>query len=189
MARVINKSTFEYRRSAHTQEYDPANWLINPDLSAVVGVLQKYWKVENDAVVEMNQAEKDAVDAAAIPHDPSVKAYSEMETQNGSGNYHTKALMTPTNINPSRQHKISWYCEVNNTSTSGRTVVEVAHDGTVIAEPSIESEDPNDWVPFSGFAFIDAGVVPSEITLKFKRMASGTSKVRRARLEIKDSDQ
>ncbi len=37
------------------------NILINPDLSAVQGVDQKYWKIQNGSVVEMTQAEKDAI--------------------------------------------------------------------------------------------------------------------------------
>ena len=66
MANVINKSTKEYRTSIHTPMYDPADWLINPDVSAVISVPQKYWKLVGSplSVVEMTQAEKDAVDAA-----------------------------------------------------------------------------------------------------------------------------
>jgi len=32
MADVVNKSTLEYRKSAHTPDYPEADWLINPEL-------------------------------------------------------------------------------------------------------------------------------------------------------------
>lgn len=41
-----------------------ANYIEDPDLTAVEGVEQKYWKIEGDDVLEMTQAEKDAVDEA-----------------------------------------------------------------------------------------------------------------------------
>lgn len=63
MANVINKTTFQYIASVNTPDFDSSDWLINPDLSAVVGVPKKYWKVENDSVVEMDDSEKAQVNA------------------------------------------------------------------------------------------------------------------------------
>jgi len=40
------------------------NILSNPDLTAVSNVLQKYWKVSNNSVLEMTQQEKDSIVAA-----------------------------------------------------------------------------------------------------------------------------
>jgi len=76
MSDVVNKLTGQYLTSVNTPDYDPVDWLINPDLSAVAGVPQQYWKVENDAVVEMDQAEKDAVDAAMAPQ-PSMRGIQD----------------------------------------------------------------------------------------------------------------
>ena len=48
---------------------DPSNasdWLVGPDMSAVLDVPRKYWKIEGAAVVEMTAEEKQAVDAAAL---------------------------------------------------------------------------------------------------------------------------
>jgi len=67
MADVLQRTTKEQRFSVHTPDYDPAIWIINPDLSGVVGVPKKYWKIEGDTVSEMNQSEKDAVDATLLP--------------------------------------------------------------------------------------------------------------------------
>lgn len=67
MADVLQRTTKEQRFSVHTPDYDPAIWIINPDLSGVTGVPKKYWKIDGDTVSEMNQSEKDAVDAALLP--------------------------------------------------------------------------------------------------------------------------
>lgn len=64
MANVVNRTTVEYIKSVNTPDYSPAEWIINPDLSALDDVPHRYWKVVGDDVVEMDQAEKDAVDAA-----------------------------------------------------------------------------------------------------------------------------
>lgn len=67
MASVINRNTLEFRPTAHTPDFvgDP-DWVINPDMSGVAGVPQRYWKMVGDVPTEMTQPEKDAVDAAAL---------------------------------------------------------------------------------------------------------------------------
>lgn len=50
--------------SVNTPDYPVGEWIINPDLSALAGVAQLYWKLSGDAVVAMTQAERDSVDAA-----------------------------------------------------------------------------------------------------------------------------
>lgn len=64
MADVVNRTTVQYLQSVNTPDFPVEDWIINPDLSALTGVPQKYWKVVGDTVVEMTQPEKDAVDAA-----------------------------------------------------------------------------------------------------------------------------
>ena len=51
-------------RSVNTPDFDPAVWLINPDVSDLEGrrVPERYWKVVRNDVVEMTQPEKDVVD-------------------------------------------------------------------------------------------------------------------------------
>lgn len=65
MANVLHKTADPplYRTSVNTPDFDSADWFVNPDISAVAGVPIKYWKL-TDPVTEMNQAEKDAADAA-----------------------------------------------------------------------------------------------------------------------------
>jgi hypothetical protein len=43
-----------------------ASWIFNPDMSAVGAFPAQYWIVTGDDVTLMNQAQRDAVDAAAL---------------------------------------------------------------------------------------------------------------------------
>lgn len=61
MATVVNKTTFEIIESAHTPNYSPAEWIINPQLPDCA---KKYWKLVGNSIHEMTQEEKDAVDLA-----------------------------------------------------------------------------------------------------------------------------
>ena len=62
MADVLNRWTKELRRSVNTPDFPPADWIENPDLSAVANVPWRYWKIVGDSVVEMTDAEKAIVD-------------------------------------------------------------------------------------------------------------------------------
>lgn len=64
MAIVLNRATFQFKQSVNTPDYPIEDWVINPDLSGVIGILNQYWKLSGDIVSEMSQAEKDAVDLA-----------------------------------------------------------------------------------------------------------------------------
>jgi len=57
---LVTKRVLEYLKSAHTPDYTGRDdVLINPGLPACE---MKYWKVESNIILEMTQAEKDAVD-------------------------------------------------------------------------------------------------------------------------------
>lgn len=64
MASVLNRATKQYLESTNTPDYPPAEWILNPDISAVVGQPTKYWRIVGDIVSLLTQAERDAVDAA-----------------------------------------------------------------------------------------------------------------------------
>lgn len=64
MANVLNRTTLDFRRSVNTPDYDPAEWVINPDMSAVEGVDRQYWKLDGERPVPMTADEQAAVDAA-----------------------------------------------------------------------------------------------------------------------------
>jgi len=61
MSDVVNRVTGELKKSVNTPDYPTADWIINPDLSSLTSVPNKYWKVSGDDVLEMTQAEKDVV--------------------------------------------------------------------------------------------------------------------------------
>jgi hypothetical protein len=66
MAAVLNRTSKVYITSANTPDYPVAEWIINPDLSAVAGFPSQYWIITGDVVTLMDQAQRDAVDAAAL---------------------------------------------------------------------------------------------------------------------------
>lgn len=65
---VIHRTTLQFIPSANEPDYPEPTWKWDPDMSAVAGVNQRYWKW--DAVAErpvpMTQAERDAVDLARL---------------------------------------------------------------------------------------------------------------------------
>ena len=63
MATVLNRTTKQLIPSANTPDYPVADWIINPDLSAVEGFASVYWVITGDIVTLMTQGERDAVDA------------------------------------------------------------------------------------------------------------------------------
>ncbi|RYD66044.1 MAG: DUF4376 domain-containing protein [Verrucomicrobiaceae bacterium] len=67
MANVLNRQTLLYLDSVNTPDYDPSEWLINPDLSEVEDVPKHYWKItEDDQVVAMTQDEQANSDLLSI---------------------------------------------------------------------------------------------------------------------------
>ena len=61
---TVPRCVTQYLKSVNTPDYDGVtDKVVNPDLSAVSAVAQKYWKESTGSIVEMSQAEKDAIDA------------------------------------------------------------------------------------------------------------------------------
>lgn len=65
MPDYLHRTTKQYLQSISPNDLPEleANYIYMPDLSAVEGVPNKYWKITGDVVSEMSQAEKDVVDA------------------------------------------------------------------------------------------------------------------------------
>lgn len=67
MASVLNRTTKEFRGSVNTPDFPVADWIINPDLSAVTGQPNKYWIIDpvgSDTVRLATPAEQAVIDAA-----------------------------------------------------------------------------------------------------------------------------
>jgi hypothetical protein len=71
MSNVLNRTTKQYLISVSTPDYPDVDWIINPDLSSVVGIAEKYWKISGDSVLEMTSEEKAIVDAAEAGATPA----------------------------------------------------------------------------------------------------------------------
>ena len=63
MVDVLHRVTKEYRREINPPYFPVADWIYDPNLSAVGGLPLKYWKIVGDDVFAMTQAERDKVDA------------------------------------------------------------------------------------------------------------------------------
>jgi hypothetical protein len=66
MANVLNRTTKEYLESVNTPDYPVQDWIIDPDLTAVSGFPARYWVITGDAVMLMDQAQRDALDATLL---------------------------------------------------------------------------------------------------------------------------
>jgi hypothetical protein len=86
MSDVLNRTTKQYIKSVNTPDYPDIDWVINPDLSSVISIPSKYWKIEGDLVVEMNSEEKAAVDAAEANVTPALGENYQVDEYN-SDNY------------------------------------------------------------------------------------------------------
>lgn len=77
MGMVVHKTNFAVLKSVNTPDYDPSDWLINPDVSALASVPEKYWKIVSNEVVEMTTEEKTVVDNTGVSYQANyqVKTY------------------------------------------------------------------------------------------------------------------
>lgn len=66
MADVLNRATLQLRTSVNTPDFPVTLYVINPDLTPVAGVPQKYWTLTGDALSEMDAAGKAVVDAVDL---------------------------------------------------------------------------------------------------------------------------
>lgn len=67
MADVLNRTTRELLRSVNTPDYPAADWIANPDLSAVAGLPAWQWVIEGDAIRPPTTSEMAAIEAARLP--------------------------------------------------------------------------------------------------------------------------
>lgn len=102
-----------------------------------------------------------------------------------AGEYTDKVVLLPGEL-LNGKYRIHFYCEVGNTNTSGRTEVNICVDGECFANPSVESEDKDDWIPFSGFNVVEVDEENpiNEVKLQYRRQNKGSAKIRNAILEL-----
>lgn len=66
MATVLNRTTKQYLESVNTPDYPAAQWIHNPNLSAVQGWPSKYWTISGDNVLLMSEGERNNIDAIEL---------------------------------------------------------------------------------------------------------------------------
>lgn len=62
MATVLHRTTKQLITSANTPDFPEADWIINPDMSAVSSFPPKYWIITGNTVSLMSKPERDALD-------------------------------------------------------------------------------------------------------------------------------
>lgn len=154
MADVVNRITKEFILSVNTPDYPVEDWIINPDLTAVEGIPQKYWKIIGDTIVEMNQSEKDAVDLNIENNIllTEYQSFQENDFETSNLNWETVLSINPENNFLPGKYQINWlvnlYC-LKNTSINLQIVVDN------IVEFKINNIMPNKWITQSGFIFVN----------------------------------
>jgi len=104
-----------YLLSVHTPSYiDNSNALINPDVSSLSLVPQKHWKESSGSVVEMSQAEKDAIDIPDLDTQKQTK-YNAIDQKTGvliSGGFEYDSITFSASLNA----QTNWSAIKNNES-------------------------------------------------------------------------
>ena len=77
MANALHRFTLNYVESVDTNTLSPEVWIINPDLSEVLGLEQKFWVIEGDIVRGMTTIEKNKklLAQAKIDKNSEISAY------------------------------------------------------------------------------------------------------------------
>lgn len=99
MPNYLHRTTKRYLQSVSpTSLPEPVeNYIFMPDLSAVEGAPNRYWKITGDVVSEMTQGEKDAVDTQAL-NDRRDVIIAEIDNLESIMRALTKILISEINI-------------------------------------------------------------------------------------------
>jgi hypothetical protein len=100
MGNYLHRTTKQYLQSWSPNDLpEPlANYIEEPDLSAVAGVPSKYWIIAGDVVSEIDQAAKDAVDAQILSDSRDVAIQAEIDNLEGVMRQLTKLIVDELNI-------------------------------------------------------------------------------------------
>lgn len=128
MGDYLHRTTKRFRQSISPNELpEPlANYIEDPDLSAVAGVPSIYWIVTGDVISEMAQGEKDTVDAALLSSARDAEIQAAVDNLESVLRALTKMIISEINI--LRQQFNTTTTEVQqatNTSLADRTLAQV----------------------------------------------------------------
>ncbi len=177
---IVANRVITYIRSGHTPDYQVGNYLINPDVTGLSGIDIKYWKENAGAVVEMIQAEKDAIDDAL--KQPEIIVSNE---QTGVLTTNSRDFIELYSYEPfldAATYIVQFFAEITNSQSNRKTDWEfVVEDVDVRAEGRYKPDEDDDYTPIScSFAYTNATVdnVKFSVNLLSSRPA-GTAKIRR----------
>lgn len=128
MGNYLHRTTKQYLTSTSPASLpEPlANYIDEPDLSAVVGVPNRYWVITGDVVTEMSQGEKDALDAQALSDSRDAVLQGEIDNLESILRQLTKLIVSELNI--LRQQFNTTTAETNqvtDTALADRTLAQV----------------------------------------------------------------
>lgn len=100
MGNFLHRTTKQYLQSMSPNELlEPlANYIEEPDLSAVVGVPNQYWVITGDVVTEMSQGQKDALDAANLSDSRDAVIEGEIDNLEAVDRQMVQLLLRELNI-------------------------------------------------------------------------------------------
>jgi hypothetical protein len=100
MGNYLHRTTKQYLTSVSPAELPEAlaNYIEEPDLSAVAGVPNKYWTITGDVVSEMSQGEKDAVDAQITSDKRDAEIQTEIDNLESVMRQLSKLMVDEINI-------------------------------------------------------------------------------------------
>lgn len=100
MGNFLHRTTKQFLQSVSPNELQEAieNYISQPDMSAVEGVSSIYWIITGDIVSEMNQGEKDAVDAAALTARRDAAINAAIDNLEGDLRQLVKLMISEINI-------------------------------------------------------------------------------------------
>lgn len=100
MGNFLHRTTKQYLKSWSPNDLpEPlANYISEPDLSAVVGVPSRHWVITGDVVTEMSQGEKDAVDAQIVSDARDANVQAEIDALESVMRQMAKLMISELNI-------------------------------------------------------------------------------------------
>jgi len=155
MSTVINRTTLQLVYSVNTPDYLETDWIINPDLSLLINVPRKYWKIQGDSVLEMADEEKAIIDsqiqANSFPFSQQVSSSDTSETN--SLDYISK-LDLNINLELNKQYQaifnFAWSYGSINSAFKCRLIYTKDNLVTDLYQLSLTPKVSSDVMPFSG---------------------------------------
>lgn len=160
MNTAIHRTTYKYYSGMPANTLDTSVWLLNPDISSLSNVPQKYWKVDGDSVVEMTATEKNLKDQLIAATNASQDSIDKIIALKPDQDHFSRIYIFSCDFTK----KESWYInsewftdsfaadgikktfQLSHGSGNGEVVVDLSH-GKITDEASIISPSGSNYLP------------------------------------------